>query len=372
MPIHTIKYMSAAMRRAGHETLTLVEGRYAIHNPDDFDADTQTYLHDSMVWRVLGTLLREYAVLARLMQRYDVFHGFFDGGYLRRTAMRFAESRLIHLAGKKVVVMPYGSDVAVPTLIRSLAWRHGLALNYPALGRDEVTRLRWIRHYSSRADWIVACLVHLETLPRWDLLTLLYYPIDTEEWTPHAGDSGHNGVDGPVSVVHTPNHRSMKGTDALIRACAELQLEGLQVDLRLIEGVPNRQVREEIDRADILAEQFILGYALSALEGMSLAKPVLSNLSEPGYYEVFLEETRFSDCPIVSTTPGTLKENLRTLVQDPARRRQLGTSGRAYVEREHSFAAMSRLWTAIYARMWDPSSIDPATFVRPGSAPPHR
>lgn len=364
MPIISIKYMSLAMRAAGYETLTLVDERYVIHGPDDFDGDTDTYFSGSPWRRALAALLGDYAVFGWLLGRYDVFHYFFDGGYLRRTPLRFAEVQLLHLAGKKVVVMPYGSDVAAPSRIRSFEWRHGLMRNYPALGRDEARRIRWIDYFSRRADYIVACLVHLETLPRWDLLTIHYYPIDTEEWAPQHGDSGNDGTNGPVRIVHAPNHRAMKGTDALIRACDALRDEGLQVELRLLERIPYATVREEIDRSDILAEQFLLGYGLTAVEGMSLSKPVVSNIGVEGYYEVFLHQTGFGNCPIVSATQASLTDELRRLVTDPGLRRSLGEAGRRYVAAEHSYAAMATLWSAVYARVWLGDDVEPADLVR--------
>lgn len=364
VPIISIKYMSLAMRAAGYETLTLVDERYVIHGPDDFDGDTRTYFSESPWRRALVVLLGDYAVFGWLLGRYDVFHYFFDGGYLRGTPLRFAEIQLLHLAGKKVIAMPYGSDVAAPSRIRSLEWRHGLMRNYPALGRDEARRLRWIDYFSRRADYIVACLVHLETLPRWDLLTIHYYPIDTAEWTSEHGDSGNDGTNGPVRIVHAPNHRAMKGTDALIRACDALREEGLQVELRLLERIPYATIREEIDRSDILAEQFLLGYGLTAVEGMSLSKPVVSNIGVEGYYEVFHHQTGFSNCPIVSATHTSLTDELRRLVKDPGLRRSVGAAGRSYVAAEHSYAAMAAVWNSVYARVWNGDDVDPADLVR--------
>ncbi|HET8776825.1 MAG TPA: glycosyltransferase family 4 protein [Candidatus Limnocylindria bacterium] len=368
VPIISIKYMSGSMRALGYETLTLVDERYHIHGPADFDGDTATYLADSTGWRVLGRFLGDYAVVARLMRRYDVFHFFFDGGYLRRTPLRWLEVPVLHLAGKMVVALPYGSDVAVPSRIRSLEWRHGLMRNYPELGRHESKRIAAIDHLTEHADYIVACLVHLETLPRWDLLTIHYYPIDTDAWQSHTPDSGNDGRSGPVRIVHAPNHRAMKGTEALVAACEALAREGLSVELRLLEGVPNALVHEEMERADIVAEQFLLGYGITAIEAMSLSKPVLSNLSVPGYYEVFRHQTRFGDCPIVSATPETLADELRRLVTDPELRRRIGRESREYVLREHSYDAMGRLWSAIYARLWARETADPADLL----APTHR
>jgi len=113
--------------------------------------------------------------------------------------------------------------------------------------------------------------------------------------------------------------------------------------------------------ADIVADQFILGYALTAMEGMSLRKPVLSNISEPGYYEVHRLNTGLAACPIVSTSPSQIRDHLRDLVVDPSLRARLGAAGRAYVLEYHSLEAMGHLWQAIYRRVWNGDDIDPRT-----------
>ena len=228
--------MSLAMRSAGYETQTVVHEVFDINSPADFDRQVSSYFSNGLPrWvRMLG--LVDYAVFSSLLGQHDVFHFFFDGGFLRRTPFRFLELRLLHLAGKKVIVMPYGSDVAIPSEIKSDGWRRGLAAHYPMLATTERRRRRWIQHLCRQADYIVTGLVHFETLPRWDLLTIQYYPIDAEAWAPAGSSSDSDGIDMPVVVVHAPNHRELKGTQALIDACAELRLEGFAVSLRLLEG----------------------------------------------------------------------------------------------------------------------------------------
>jgi glycosyltransferase involved in cell wall biosynthesis len=151
-----------------------------------------------------------------------------------------------------------------------------------------------------------------------------------------------------------------------VDACRQLREEGLDVRLHLLEGVPNTEVKAAMAAADIIAEQFLLGYALTAMEGMSLGRPVLSNLSDPAYYDVHRWSTGLDACPIVSTRPEELKDHLRRLVVDPALRASLGERGRAYVLQFHSYPAMARLWDAIYRRVWAGEPIDPA------DALPHR
>jgi glycosyltransferase involved in cell wall biosynthesis len=366
--------MSLAMRAAGYQTLTVVREVYGINEPSDFDRTADSMLGDRMSARRRRWIdrlgLTDYAVFSTLLDEGDIFHFFFDGGFLGRTPLRYLEVRLLHLAGKKVIVMPYGSDAAIPSETMSAGWRTGLLAHYPALGRTEARTRRRIRHFCSVADYVVTGLVHFETLPRWDLLTIQYYPIDTAAWapaenSPEAGDPADS-----VVVVHAPNHRELKGTQALVDACASLQREGQALSLRLIENVPNTVVRSEMQSADVIAEQFILGYGLTAIEGMSLGKPVLSNLSDPRYYDLFREVTRLGECPIVSTSPEDLADTLRRLVGDPDLRRRIGSASRRYALREHSYEAMARLWTAVYDRVWWGSDRDPADLLRPDANQP--
>ena len=350
-PIISIKYMSGALRRRGYQTTTFVYGFPSISERSDYDASFSELLGGSQgrVLTNLRVLIGPYLALARLMRTGDIFHFFFDGGFLRATPLRFWELQLLHLAGKKVVVMPYGGDVAVPSRIRSSAFRDALAVDYPELGPREPRTMRWLAYFSRHADFVVGCLVHVETLPRFDLLTTHYYPIDTELW-----DAEQRPVreEGDVIVFHAPNHRAMKGTEFVIRACRELREEGLPVRLSLAEGLPNREVRRLLAESDILAEQFVLGYALNAMEGMSLRKPVLSNLTDATYYDVLRAHTGLDECPIVSTSATGLKDALRMLVTDPHLRTKLGAAGRRYVLKYHSYDAVGRMWELVYGCVW--------------------
>lgn len=350
----------------GYEAKTFVYGIYSIHTREDFDYYLNDFIHISFLGaflkRMLLLVIGRYYVLAWLLPRFDVFHCFFDGGFLVGTPLQFVEIQLLHLAAKKVIVMPYGGDVAVPTRTHSLTWRQGLMMHYPHLGVHEKKVLKWIEYFSKYADFVVTCLFHSETMPRWDLLTIHYYPIDTETWTPSDYGSSANGMDGLVTVVHAPNHRGLKGTEFLIRACRELQAEGYHVDLRLLERLPNTEVKRIMAKSDIVAEQFIHGYALTAMEAMSLAKPVLSNLSDDYYYQVHRLYNGLDECPIVNTPIGQIKENLRVLITDPQLRTRLGELSRQYVVKYHSYETVGRMWDAVYRKVWYGEDIDLAVW----------
>lgn len=374
-PIISIKYMSQALQQAGYPAQTFVNTVYHINNRNDYDY-CRTDFFQAPFWKNglgkrLQKLIGAYWVFAWLLPRFDVFHFFFDGGFLAGTLLRFWEVQLLHLAGKKVVVMPYGSDVAVPSQIHSMLFRQGLMMNYPALGTNEAQTLRQIRYFSQHADFVIGCIFHAETMPKWDMLTTHYYPIDTAAWEPNPQVSMADGKNGPVTIVHTPNHRGLKGTEFLIAACKALQAEGYQINLRLLERVPNSEVKRALYEGDILAEQLLIGYGLSGMEGMALGKPVMSNLADEHYYQVHRLYTGLDECPIVNTAIDQIKENVRTLVSNPALRKEIGEAGRRYVLKYHSYAAVAQMWDLIYRKIWFGETLE-LTIWHPDRFPPQQ
>jgi glycosyltransferase involved in cell wall biosynthesis len=158
-----------------------------------------------------------------------------------------------------------------------------------------------------------------------------------------------------VTVLHAPNHRRIKGTADLERAVKALQAEGLDVHLVLIEGRPNREVRDALRTADIVAEQFLVGYGLLAVEGMACGAAVISNI---GWLpEDIRRHPAIAESPIVDASPETLTDRLRELVLDPERRERLGSCGRAYVRRWHSDAAAADMWRSIVDAVWTGSPV---------------
>ena len=178
--------------------------------------------------------------------------------------------------------------------------------------------------------------------------------------------SNSDGVNGPVKIIHTPNHTDFKGTEFLIDAVKKLKQEGLLVELILLEKVPNEKVRETMQTVDILAEQFIFtGYALSGVEGMASGLPVLANLDHEAYTTVFRRYAFLNECPILSSSPETLIDNLRILVRNPSLRTELGHAGRKYVEKYHSSDTMHYLFGSIYDKILYGKDVDLINLFHP-------
>ena len=269
-PLKSLTYMSQALTEGGYQSDTVVTELYPIVERADFDHHLHVSARAAGLAHV-GYTVKAYMFFASALSRYDVFHYFFDGGVLRHAGLRRLELPLLKLLGKRVVLMPYGSDAWILDRVPDLSWRHALAIEYGELGNRAAAIERRVRRLTSQADAVVGCLVHATCLPRWDVLPLVYYPIDTDLLRPVPPRT-----EGPIRIAHAANHRGAKGTEFLIAAVERLRAEGADLHLTLIEKRPNREALELIAAADIYVDQLVFAYALAALEGMALGKVVVS------------------------------------------------------------------------------------------------
>lgn len=364
VPLINNKYWSAAMREAGYDTKTMMQGYYGISHREDFDvyfADLAPARLPHLMRIGIGTI----RALFQVLRQARVVHIPFEGFALNASMYWKLESTLLRLANVKTVVIPYGADANQYSRLTDTSLKAGLLASYPLLARKERAISQRVEHWSARADAVITGLM-FEGLGRWDLTVPSAFCIDLKQWEPKRHYSDHDGRNGVVRILHTPNHRGFKGTEYLIEAVDKLRGEGLQVELLLLEKVLNSQVRETLPTVDVLAEQFVAtGYALSGIEGMGSGVPVLANLEQEAYSRLFRRFSFLDECPILSTTPETLTENLRTLIGNPGLREELGRAGRAYVQKYHSYATAQYMFGAVYDRIVDRKDVDLINLFHP-------
>jgi hypothetical protein len=355
IPIISIKYHSLAMQRLGYESTTVVDEVYAIHTREDYDVLTSE-IADRVPFvrrlpRFLRAALEPYATFGWALRNFDVFTIFATGRMLSGTPLAYRELQLLRRAGKKIVLLAYGGDVQVMSRFRGLPFKHAMCVDYPGFARHEEKTLRGMEYCLAHADHIVSGVDWVDYMPYWDSLTAGHFAIDVSEFTP-APERPADDPERPIVVFHAPNHRELKGTRFLIAACEELKAEGEPIELRLGERMPNSEVRRHIAEADIVADQFIVGwYAFFAIEAMATAKPVLCYL-RPDLLELYTLFSFAGECPLVNTAPLEIKERLRELIHDAERRRELGLAGRRYVEAHHSLEAIGTWLDGIYRTVW--------------------
>ncbi|MBI3500571.1 MAG: glycosyltransferase [Bacteroidetes bacterium] len=354
-PLINNKYWANALKKAGYKAQTVMKQYYgSINQKNDFDLYVEDILKDNY-W-VMPTFFkytfRHYFVFDFLLKHFDIFHISCDGIILNETPFRFNEGRWIKKFGGKIVVIPYGGDFLQYSMISNFSYLHGLLTHYPKQSVNEALISKSVEYWGKECDAFIASNI-LEGKSRWDVLPFCNLSIDTQQWEIKKEYNLKDGVNEEVVVVHSPNHKTIKGSEFIVNAVEELRKEGLKVRFILIEKFQNEDVRRILSyEADILAEQLLVGYAMSAVEGMALGLPVISNLEYEPYTRVYRRFSYLNESPVLSSTPENIKENLKILIRNPQLRKELGMAGRKYVEKYHSEKTAQYMFGKIYDKIW--------------------
>jgi glycosyltransferase involved in cell wall biosynthesis len=289
-----------ALRRKGVDARLVVFERYKLHPEANVSLDR--------TGGFARRQLTQWRALAGLLPQTDVFH-FYFGLTLVPKSLQFP---ILRALGKKSVLHFLGSDIR---------------------GKPPA-ELAWTQRAGAR-------IVGSYDAVRWVPDAEVVPPgIDLDEYTAVPPMDR----DRPV-VVHAPSSRRRKGTEHVIAACAQLPVE-----LEIVEGLHHDEARRRYELADIVVDQLNAGwYGLFAIEAMALGKPVVTFLHDEAVRRT--EDAFGTPVPIVSATAETLREALRPLISDAARRRELGAASRAYVERIHDIAKNADRLLEIYARL---------------------
>jgi glycosyltransferase involved in cell wall biosynthesis len=331
-------YHKKALVLYGYSAETFVDHVYFITN--DFDVRMDRL---PRFMRALGA----YLLFFRAIFRYRALYLYFNGGPLFSRPITWRlEPVLYKIAGVKTMLMPYGGDVQDMTRSPNLLFRAAMASDYPQHGRRRRRVASQIDNWSRWASHIVSGVEWVDYMSTWDTLMLGHFSIDI-------GDGGNADATvpegGPLRIFHAPNHRSIKGTDYLVKAVEELKAEGVDLELAMLQKVPNEQVREAIRTADLIADQFVVGwYAMFALEAMSSGKPVLcylrSDLVELYTAEGLIER---DEIPLINCDIFTVKDTIRHFAEHREELPGIGRRGVDFVRKHHSLEAVGAVFDRI-------------------------
>jgi glycosyltransferase involved in cell wall biosynthesis len=351
-PLINNVYHKKALEHWGYSAETFVAEVYFI--TDQFDIRADRILFDgtkSIISRFFTFFNYLYLSLLSIW-RYKCIYIYFNGGPLGLLAWDFpvlkaVEPLIYKLANVKVVVMPYGGDVQDLTRTPNLLFRHFMTESYPTFRFSRQIVVRQIDLWTRHADHVISGCDWVDYMYHWDTLMLAHFSIDVELWVQPLDVRQKRKR--TLQILHAPNHRAIKGTNFFIRAVEELKAEGLDVELVLVEQVPNEKIREIMASVDIIADQLIIGwYAMFALEGMAMGKPVLCYL-RPDLENLYTVAglIRPGEIPVVNCTPHTVKEAIRDLILNPYKLPEIGGRSREFVIHHHSIESVGKIFDQI-------------------------
>lgn len=339
-PIISTVYNKKALELYGYSAQTFVDSVYYITGKFDVRYDK---VFKGPLW-----IIMHYLIFIESVLKYKCLYIFFTGGPLHATFFLWKlEPFLLKIAGVKTVIMPYGGDIQDMTRSPSLLFKHCMSLDYPdqKLYRKKIEKR--IDLWTSYASHVIGGCDWVDYIAHWDTLTLNYFSIDTELIKPSKVYHPDPAV--PLKILHAPNHRNIKGSYFLINAINELKDEGEPVELIMIERASNEKILEAIATADIVADQFVIGwYAMFAIEAMALGKPVLCYLRKDlEELYIFSGLVKKDEIPLINCHYDDIKENIRYFIRNREQVQITGRKSRAYVEKFHSMEAIGKIFQKV-------------------------
>jgi len=341
-PVPTInsRYHKRCLERYGYRCETFVYHTW--YFTDDFDWNLGRYCP-----RAFGP----YVAYVFCLFRYTCLYTYFAGGPLGfTTLLARCEPFLLQLAGIKTVVMPFGSDVHVLTRTGNRLMVDAFSKDYPAWRHSQRRTAAMIDTWTRGADHIISGCDWVDFLYYWDTLMLSHFAIDTDTFSVRDSGQAPDAPCNPLRLLHAPNHHNLKGTYVILRAIEDLKAEGLAVELSLIEGVPNTEMPELIQAADVVVDQLVLGwYAMFALEAMASGKPVVCKVRQD-FLDLYTDAGLLEpgELPLIHSSLQGFKETIRHLASLPRRDLEaIGLRSRAFVEKHHSLEAIGRVFHKI-------------------------
>lgn len=345
LPLINNVYHKKALELNGWKVETFVSELFHITNEFDIKFNEK--------WKGLPPFIRNYLGFLWVIRRYRCLYIYFNGSVLAKTRFlwRF-EGPLLKLAQVRTVILAYGSDVQEMTRSPNLPFKHVMSKDYPGQSRKRNRISKDIDHWLTYGSHVVGGCEWVDYIPGWDSLMIAHFSIDTAKWK-YQETSWAGPAHGPLKLLHAPNHRNIKGTDFLLAAVEELKREGLDIELMLLEKVPNHKIQEVMHSAHVIVDQLVIGwYAMFAIEAMSSGRVVICNLRSDltNLYE-FAGFLAPDEIPLVSSDFKSIKDTIRQLYTNPGKLAELGKRGRKYVEDHHSIESVGRAFNAINLKL---------------------
>jgi len=137
-------------------------------------------------------------------------------------------------------------------------------------------------------------------------------------------------------IVHAPSNRDLKGTRLILSCIDRLKKEGVEFTFKLLEGLPNSNVLEELRNADIAIDQIYLHYpGIFSTEAMAMGCAVATRTFEG-------DENTFFHPPVCNVNESNIYNKLKHLIGDKKYRLLLAKAGKEYVRSTNAPRAVAQ------------------------------
>ncbi len=310
------------------------------------------YGADVVVERVPNDLASSSQIVKDLMSNYDVFHFharplLFSAHYPFPSGM---DMILLRAAGKKVFFHFHGSEARLASVFEATTPYNYIADNPSGLFttfKEDEQRI-FFEFVKGVCNNVFVLDGELQSYVGESLIVPRV--VDLRKWTFVGTEPGE-----VLRVVHAPSRRGVKGTEQVLSAVKKLKAEGIRIELRLVENIPNEEAKEIYKWADVVIDGLRMGwYGVLSVEAMALGKAVICYIRDD------LKHYLPYPPPLAVANPDNLYYILKDLALQSEEVRSLGERGRKYVEELHDAEEVTDMLLRIYEAQGNPFDIEKA------------
>jgi glycosyltransferase involved in cell wall biosynthesis len=145
----------------------------------------------------------------------------------------------------------------------------------------------------------------------------------------------------PYKILHAPSSKFSKGTADIVKAIENLRSKGYQIELAVLSGVPNSEVRAAIARCDFVVDQLYSDTPMAAFVSEAAAMGKVAIVG--GYFQSDIKKYVAEEevPPSVYVQPEEIEGAIEGLLNNPQRLLELSQEVRRFVETRWSSKAVA-------------------------------
>ena len=327
---HSIN-LSRAEKKIGINSQVLYKSSNWLNYDSDINLNLQNENKLYKAYKLISTFLD-------VRNEYDIFHFNFGSSLIDTKSKHFNLIDLPFYGGKKFMTFN-GCDARqkYPTMerVKQAACHQSNCYNGMCNSglMDKIRRKR-ITKSSKHVDHIFALNPDL----------LHFLPIEKSSFLPYSIDTNnlikpitHNINPKKIKIIHAPTNREAKGSYFILKALEKLKTRYNNIEIQIIENIPNQKAIELYEKADIVIDQVLIGwYGGFGVEVMKMGKPLGVFIREEDLKFIPNQMAKDLKESIININPRNIEEKLSELIENPKLLKHISNSGIQYVKKWHN------------------------------------
>lgn len=293
-----------------------------------YDADYNLHLENKNIYQQFKSAVKAFTTIK---DKYDVFHFNYGSSLIDfpKIGLSLLDLPFYNQNAKKIFTYN-GSDIRQ---VHPMEYWPELE-NYKKTAYEETAifmkkqRLKKVVKYADHIFSVNPDIMHF--LP--DSATFLPYAISNWKDLERVDKT----IDKKITIVHSPTSRVYKGSEYILHALEKLQKKYKNVDVKIIENIPNKEAIAIYREADLVVDQVLIGwYGSFAVEVMKMGKPVAVFIREKDLR--YIPENMKNDLKdaVINISPFDIEDKLSMYIENPVLLREKSDAGLDYVNRWH-------------------------------------